>query len=162
MGSTSKNSSRSMFSSSHHHHAPLCTRFHQIGALALIATTFFLTRLLDHPRSSSFSSSPSSRLTLVRDDDGRFPLSWPDRGYGSQLSLKIYVYEEREIDGLTELMRGRDGRISPDSCAKGQWGTQVRIETTILGLGFLFFSVRFEAFPLLLLVQLSEDIPAFS
>lgn len=129
-------SNRSIFSSSsashhHHHNTPLCTRFHQIGALALIATTFFLTRLLDHQHSFSSSSSTSSSHLSLSTDDGGFPLSWPDRGYGSRLSLKIYVYEEQEIDGLTELMRGRDGQISPGSCVKGQWGTQVRIETII-------------------------------
>ncbi|KAJ8618851.1 hypothetical protein MRB53_015037 [Persea americana] len=131
-------SNRSIFSSSsshhHHHNTPLCTRFHQIGALALIATTFFLTRLLDHRH--SFSSSSSSSHFSLSTDDGGFPLSWPDRGYGSRLSLKIYVYEEQEIYGLTELMRGRDGQISPDSCVKGQWGTQVKIHRFLLESGF--------------------------
>ncbi|XXG60787.1 hypothetical protein AAC387_Pa04g2614 [Persea americana] len=131
-------SNRSIFSSSsshhHHHNTPLCTRFHQIGALALIATTFFLTRLLDHQH--SFSSSSSSSHFSLSTDDGGFPLSWPDRGYGSRLSLKIYVYEEQEIYGLTELMRGRDGQISPDSCVKGQWGTQVKIHRFLLESGF--------------------------
>jgi hypothetical protein len=46
-------------------------------------------------------------------------------GYGTHLSLKIYVYEEDEIDGLKELLRGREGKISADACVKGQWGTQV-------------------------------------
>jgi hypothetical protein len=35
------------------------------------------------------------------------------------------VYDESEIDGLPELMRGRDGQITPQACVKGQWGTQV-------------------------------------
>lgn len=59
-------------------------------------------------------------------------MSWPDLGYGSQLSLKIYVYDEHEIDGLKDLMYGRDGKISVDSCLKGQWGTQVKIHKLLL------------------------------
>jgi hypothetical protein len=35
------------------------------------------------------------------------------------------VYDESEIDGLRELMRGRDSQIMPQACVKGQWGTQV-------------------------------------
>lgn len=107
-----------------HHHAP-CTRTHQIGALALVAATFFLTRLFDH---ASSSCNPYSLSTVV--DGG--PTSWPERGYGSHLSLKIYVYDELEIDGLRTLMYGRDGKISPDACVKGQWGTQVEF-TRFLG-----------------------------
>ncbi|KAI3779236.1 hypothetical protein L2E82_08858 [Cichorium intybus] len=42
----------------------------------------------------------------------------------SVLLLKIYVYDENEIDGLRQLLYGRDGKISADSCLKGQWGTQ--------------------------------------
>ncbi|KAI3933787.1 hypothetical protein MKW92_038029 [Papaver armeniacum] len=51
---------------------------------------------------------------------------------GNQLSLKIYVYEENEIDGLKELMYGRDGQITVDSCFKGQGGTQVKIHQMLL------------------------------
>lgn len=119
MGSWSKHSNSRGFT-------PLCTRFHQIGALCLIATTFFLTRLLDH-HTRPF---PSPSIHAV--EDATFPPSWPDRGYGSRLSLKIYVYQENEIDGLTDLIRGREGSISPDSCIKGQWGTQVKIHQFLL------------------------------
>lgn len=120
----------------YHQNTP-CTRTHQIGALALIITTYFLTRLFDHSfsacnstdtYSSSFSSNDpvrSSQQTHVSfTRDGR-SMSWPERGYGSHLSLKIYVYDELEIDGLNALLRGRDGKISADACLKGQWGTQV-------------------------------------
>lgn len=92
---------------------PTCTRTHQIGALALIFTTFFLTRLLDQSFNSTFQYKSQN--------DG----VWPERGYGTHLSLKIYVYDENEIEGLKELMYGRDGKISVDMCVKGQWGTQV-------------------------------------
>ncbi|KAJ6730585.1 EXOSTOSIN FAMILY PROTEIN [Salix viminalis] len=118
----------------HHHTSLPCTRAHQIGALLLIATTFFLTRLFDQ----SFSTCPPSSLNhdhsspnVVHVSDGG-SLSWPQRGYGSHLSLKIYVYEEGEIDGLKELLRGRDGKISADACLKGQWGTQVKIHRLLL------------------------------
>ncbi|KAI3853580.1 hypothetical protein MKW98_025097 [Papaver atlanticum] len=57
---------------------------------------------------------------------------WPNKGFGNQLSLKIYVYEENEIGGLKELMYGRDGQITVDSCLKGQWGTQVKIHQMLL------------------------------
>lgn len=53
------------------------------------------------------------------------PQSWPERGYGSQLSFKIYVYDVDEIDGLQALISGREGKITEDACLKGQWGTQV-------------------------------------
>lgn len=108
-------------------HTPPCTRTHQIGALALVAATFFLTRLFDH---SSFSSCSSSSSSAVEGVAG--PTSWPGRGYGSHISLKIYVYDELEIDGLRPLMYGRDGKISPDACVKGQWGTQVKIHRMLL------------------------------
>ncbi|OVA01995.1 Exostosin-like [Macleaya cordata] len=112
---------------------PFCTRAHQIVALILIATTFFLTRTFDQ----SFSSCNYTSNALKRSQDLFFvnnggSISWPDRGYGNYLSLKIYVYNEREIDGLKELMYGRDGKISADSCVKGQWGTQVKIHRMLL------------------------------
>lgn len=50
---------------------------------------------------------------------------WPERGYGTQLNLRIYVYETKEIDGLQELLSGRDHSIDFSACVKGQWGTQV-------------------------------------
>ncbi|KAF9682706.1 hypothetical protein SADUNF_Sadunf05G0136500 [Salix dunnii] len=120
--------------SPHHHNSPPCTRTHQIGALLLVASTFFLVRLFDR----SFSTCPPSSLNhdhasqnFVHFSDGG-SLSWPQIGYGSRLSLKIYVYEEDEIDGLKELLRGREGKISADACVKGQWGTQVKIHRLLL------------------------------
>lgn len=101
----------------------LCGRAHKIGAIALVVATFLVTRALD--RLSCDFPSPYSAASPALFDSSSGYLSWPERGYGSRLDLKIYVYEEQEIDGLRELMRGRDGRISPDACLKGQWGTQV-------------------------------------
>ncbi|CAI9291468.1 unnamed protein product [Lactuca saligna] len=114
-----------------------CTRSHQIGALALIAVTFFATRLLDQSFPSSISSSSSfdgngyeSNIIRFSEDEGS--VRWPRRGYGSYISLKIYIYDENEIDGLKQLLYGRDGTISADSCLKGQWGTQVKIHKLLL------------------------------
>ncbi|OWM89002.1 hypothetical protein CDL15_Pgr024020 [Punica granatum] len=126
MGSP-KNKPRTML----HHQAP-CTRAHQVGALLLVAGTYFLTRLLD----GFLASCPIADQTgppghLVRLTDGG-SLFWPSSGYGAQLSLKVYVYEEDEIDGLRELMRGREGKITADACVKGQWGTQVKIHRMLL------------------------------
>ncbi|XP_039138957.1 probable glycosyltransferase At5g25310 isoform X2 [Dioscorea cayenensis subsp. rotundata] len=108
--------------------APPCTRAHQIGALALASIVFFFARSLDRPATCVYSPSPPT--TSLFDHAGT--LRWPERGYGSVLSLKIYVYDEREIDGLRALLRGRDGRISAESCFKGQWGTQVKIHQLML------------------------------
>lgn len=113
-----------------------CTRTHQIGALALVIFTFFLTRLFDQtfpPSSSSFDSvsshySPYDAALVATGGS----LIWPQRGYGVQLSIKIYVYDENEIDGLKLLLSGRDGKIKPEACAKGQWGTQVKIHQMLL------------------------------
>ncbi|WVY90125.1 hypothetical protein V8G54_035639 [Vigna mungo] len=86
----------------HHHHQPLCTRTHQIGALLLVTTTFFFTRLL----------SPCTLSTSV------VHLSHPQLQWGqSQLSLKIYVYEPEEINGLNNLLHGRDGENTQVSSA---------------------------------------------
>ncbi|CAK7346843.1 unnamed protein product [Dovyalis caffra] len=120
--------------SPYHPNSPPCTRIHQIGALLLVATTFFLTRLFDHSFSTCYPSSLNHDHTsqnVVHVSDGG-SLSWPQRGYGSYLSLKIYVYEEDEIDGLKELLRGREEKISADACVKGQWGTQVKIHRLLL------------------------------
>ncbi|XP_068657098.1 probable glucuronoxylan glucuronosyltransferase F8H [Aristolochia californica] len=111
------------------------TRMHQIGALALIVMTFFLTRIYDQSLSSSsylstLSLTNSKQSEVALSSDGA--ASWPVRGYGADLSLKIYVYEEDEIDGVKELMRGRDRQIVADSCLKGQWGTQVKIHRLLL------------------------------
>ncbi|KAJ4776164.1 Exostosin family protein [Rhynchospora pubera] len=121
---------------SHHHHHPslsLCTRAHQIGALALVVVTFLLTRSLD--RFSAFSHSDSTPRASSRSSSDLFhagALSWPQRGYGDTIALRIYVYDESEIDGLRELMRGRDAHITPQACLKGQWGTQVKIHRLLL------------------------------
>ncbi|XP_059630564.1 probable glycosyltransferase At5g25310 [Cornus florida] len=134
MGSLNNNKNRPFLS---HHQSP-CTRTHQIGALALIATTFFITRLFDQSSlascnySSSFNGQTRSQIGVVRFDNNEGSISWPERGFGSHLSLKIYVYDELEIDGLKTLMYGRDGKISADSCIKGQWGTQVKIHRMLL------------------------------
>ncbi|KAL5982651.1 hypothetical protein ACLOJK_016726 [Asimina triloba] len=134
MGSTSK--SRLGFPSSHHPPSFTCTRTHQIGALALIVTTFFFTRLIDQhrpsPAFSSFDYGYTDTSHAVNAVGSRGWFRWPDRGYGSRLDFKIYVYQEDEVGGLRELMRGRDGKISADSCVKGQWGTQVKIHQFLL------------------------------
>ncbi|XP_057469915.1 probable glucuronosyltransferase Os01g0926700 isoform X2 [Actinidia eriantha] len=114
-----------------HHNSP-CTRTHQIGALALVAATFFLTRLFDQSSLNSCHSSAVGSKDLLRFTGTVGSVSWPHRGYGPQLSLKIYVYDEREIDGLRPLLYGRDGKISADACVKGQWGTQVKIHRMLL------------------------------
>ncbi|XP_050230356.1 probable beta-1,4-xylosyltransferase IRX10 [Mercurialis annua] len=112
------NSNKGRIFTSHNQPPPSCTRTHQVGALLLITATFFLTRLFDQSQSIS--------ETLIN-GDGSGSFTWPQRGYGTHLSLKIYIYEETEIDGLTELLHGRDGKITADACVKGQWGTQVKI-----------------------------------
>lgn len=50
---------------------------------------------------------------------------WPERGYGAHLDLRIYVYLPDEIEGLVELVSGRDRSIRSSTCVKGQWGSQV-------------------------------------
>ncbi|KAI3975078.1 hypothetical protein MKX01_004364, partial [Papaver californicum] len=123
----SSNKTRSNFASNN---SPVCTRTNQILALILIATTFFLTRTFNQSCPNDYSSSfikksSSQDLYFVNN-------AWPNRGFGNHLSLKIYVYNENEIDGLKELMYGRDGQITVDSCLKGQWGTQVKIHQMLL------------------------------
>uniref|UniRef100_A0A2N9GST2 Exostosin GT47 domain-containing protein n=1 Tax=Fagus sylvatica TaxID=28930 RepID=A0A2N9GST2_FAGSY len=129
MGSISSNRGRPWMS----HHTPLCTRIHQIGSLLLVLTTFFLTRLLDHSFDQiSISSSRTSHAIIFTQPTPSLSLPWPDRGYGSHLYLKIYVYDEDEIDGLKPLLYGRDGKITAEACLKGQWGTQVKIHKLLL------------------------------
>lgn len=111
-----------------------CNRMHQIGAFFLIIITVYITKLFDQS-----SSLISQRLSSNPADAPLFSggsLYWPNRGYGSEISLKIYVYKETEIDGLTELMRGREGKIDLASCVKGQWGTQVECVSLFGGLNF--------------------------
>ncbi|CAN0928553.1 Probable glucuronosyltransferase Os02g0520750 [Linum grandiflorum] len=112
----------------HHGTAPPCTRVHQIGALLLVAATFFLTRLFHDSLSTCVSSIGSNGGDL----SSHSLVHVSESGYGAVLSVKIYVYEENEIDGLKELMRGRDGKIAAEACVKGQWGTQVKIHKLLL------------------------------
>ncbi|XP_078433390.1 exostosin family protein isoform X2 [Wolffia australiana] len=115
-----------------------CSRGQQVGALLLVILTSLVTRIVDRAVNPSTPSNfPSFHLSSSPDQRYADPfaghgLNWPDRGFGSRLSIKIYVYDDQEIHGLSELMRGRDGTISPDSCAKGQWGTQVKIHRFLL------------------------------
>ncbi|KAJ7959235.1 Exostosin family protein [Quillaja saponaria] len=111
------------------HHQPLCTRTHQIASVFLVVSTFFFTRLFDHSFAPCNLSADQFRTSQ---DLTQGPVSWPERGYGSLLSLKIYVYDEEEIDGLKALMYGRDGKITANACLKGQWGTQVKIHKLLL------------------------------
>lgn len=123
------NKSTRFFPSHPHHSATFCTRIHQIAALALVVATFFLTRLFDHSLGPCSSPHFNSFADVNRQYDGvlRFgdSVGWPDQGYGTHLNLKIYVYDENEIEGLKLLLYGREGKISPEACIKGQWGTQV-------------------------------------
>ncbi|XP_074280240.1 putative glucuronosyltransferase GUT1 [Silene latifolia] len=125
--------SSTVFPKSRPSHNTTCTRTHQMGALVLIATTFFITRLFNQsfPPNNPHSLPASLRISAVSFDPHR-PFSWPDVGYGSHLSLKIYVYGDDEIDGLKDLLYGRDHAISADACLKGQWGTQVKIHKMLL------------------------------
>ncbi|GLT51624.1 hypothetical protein SLA2020_250240 [Shorea laevis] len=120
--------------SSAHHHGTPCTRTHQIGAIILVAASFFFTRLFDQSFSlCNFNHNIASHKDIVRVADGNGgELSWQERGYGPHLSLKIYVYDENEIDGLKALLFGRDGTITANACLKGQWGTQVKIHRLLL------------------------------
>ncbi|KAF3445566.1 hypothetical protein FNV43_RR10742 [Rhamnella rubrinervis] len=118
------------------HHQPLCTRTQQTATLLLVVATFFFTRLLDfsfsRPYVHSFSTDlvHKSQSFLPFTDGG--DLSWPQRGYGVYRDLKIYVYDEDEIDSLKELMYGKDGNITAETCLRGQWGTQVKIHWLLL------------------------------
>lgn len=111
-----------------------------------MAITFFATRLLDS--STTCGNQPWRKNNEIDtrsnvDHDamqavfGKNSLAWPQQGYGSHLCIKIYVYEEWEIDGLKELLYGRDHSITADSCAKGQWGTQVKIHQLLRKSGSL-------------------------
>ncbi|MCO5550929.1 hypothetical protein L7F22_004423 [Adiantum nelumboides] len=116
-----------------------CSPFSFVGALALIVITFFCSRLLDRPltgcvpqeQDAAGITRKSEHLGFSKEMFGE-SMGWPQQGYGSFLSLRIYVYEEQEIRGLRELQSGRDHNIHPDSCAKGQWGTQVKIHKLLL------------------------------
>ncbi|XP_039071403.1 probable beta-1,4-xylosyltransferase IRX10 [Hibiscus syriacus] len=122
----------------HAYASPFCTRAHKISALFLVTATFFLTRLFDQsfPPSSCYLDhgrpSPNVDNLHVAKTNAAGHLLWPERGYGSYLSLKIYVYDENEIDGLKHLFYGRDGSISTNACLKGQWASQVKIHRLLL------------------------------
>ncbi|XP_007019373.2 PREDICTED: probable glucuronosyltransferase GUT1 [Theobroma cacao] len=123
------------------HHGTPCTNTHQIGALLLIVATLFINRLWDHLPSALHNNSQCSIFNQDRSHrklahfNGGYP-SWPERGYGSHLSLKIYVYDENEIDGLKPLMYGKEGVVDVDICYQGQWGTQVKIHRLLLSSRF--------------------------
>ncbi|XVE60199.1 hypothetical protein DITRI_Ditri05aG0108700 [Diplodiscus trichospermus] len=126
--------------SAHPQNTP-CTRTHKIGALILITATFFFTRLFDQsfspsPCNLNYDGSSQNANLHVAKTNGGGHLLWPERGYGSHLSLKIYVYDENEIDGLKDLLYGKDGTISSHACLKGQWGSQVKIHRLLLGSRF--------------------------
>ncbi|RZC44250.1 hypothetical protein C5167_037195 [Papaver somniferum] len=126
----SSNKTRNNFTSNNQ---AVCTRTNQILALILITVTFFLTRIFNQSCPNNYSSTSSISKSSSSSQDLYFVNNaWPNRGFGNQLSLKIYVYDENEIDGLKELMYGRDGKITVDSCLKGQWGTQVKIHQLLL------------------------------
>lgn len=137
------NKSTRFFPSHTHHTTTFCTRSHQIAALAIVVTTFFLTRLFDQSLGTCSSSYQNTFPDVNRQYEGvvRFGDSggWPKRGYGTQLNLKIYVYDENEIEGLKLLLYGREGKISPEACIKGQWGTQVFLSDNVC---FLFLVIE--------------------
>ncbi|KAK1323937.1 hypothetical protein QJS10_CPA02g00707 [Acorus calamus] len=134
MGSTGKRDHR--ITSNLHH--PFSSLRQALAGLALVVLTFLLTRTFDRSSSptSLYCSSPSDATSTAISVGRGGDLHWPESGYGSRLSMRIYVYEEGEIDGLDLLMRGRDGRISAEACTKGQWGTQVKIHKFLLGSRF--------------------------
>ncbi|KAE8683434.1 Detected protein of confused Function [Hibiscus syriacus] len=122
----------------HAYASPFCTCAHQISALFLVTATFFLTRLIDQSFSPSSCyldngrPSPNVDNLYVAKTTAAGHLLWQERGYGSYLSLKIYVYDENDIDGLKLLLYGRDGSISTNACLKGQWASQVKIHRLLL------------------------------
>ncbi|XP_026401090.1 probable glucuronoxylan glucuronosyltransferase F8H [Papaver somniferum] len=125
----SSNKTRNNFTSNNQ---AVCTRTNQILALILITVTFFLTRIFNQSCPNNYSSTSSISKSSSSSQDLYFVNNaWPNRGFGNQLSLKIYVYDENEIDGLKELMYGRDGKITVDSCLKGQWGTQAELMASV-------------------------------
>ncbi|KAM1686135.1 hypothetical protein COP2_034846 [Malus domestica] len=78
--------------SAQHHQQPLYTRTHQIGALLLVAATFFFTSLLD--RSFRLYAShfiaidllPNSRSSIQVTDSR--DLLWPQRGASESCSIR--------------------------------------------------------------------------
>ncbi|GLU07066.1 hypothetical protein SLE2022_240420 [Rubroshorea leprosula] len=120
------------------HNQTQCTQTHWIGALILVFATHLFTRVLDYvpaPANTRGFNQLGRSSEGGLQFDGGFP-AWPQRGYGSYIDIKIYVYEENEIEGLKPLMYGKEGVIDVGICYQGQWGTQVKIHR-------LFLSSRF-------------------
>ncbi|KAM7250836.1 hypothetical protein ACFE04_022719 [Oxalis oulophora] len=119
--------------SRNHSNQTPCTRTHQIAALLLVVSTFFLSRLFDQLFNPSCNHNSLSLLSHAQSSESLLSssssksIAWPQREF-----LKIYVYDESEIDGLKLLLYGRDGNIKADACLKGQWGTQVKIHKFLL------------------------------
>lgn len=121
----------------------LCRPLELLGAAVLVIITYSCTRfVLEIPRQAC-QCGQNSRLILPQErggygEDRRLveisghELWWPERGYGVQLNLRIYVYDVEEIEGLRELVSGRDHSIAASSCMKGQWGTQVKIHKFLM------------------------------
>ncbi|GKV31057.1 hypothetical protein SLEP1_g39798 [Rubroshorea leprosula] len=120
------------------HNQTQCSQTHWIGALILVFATHLFTRVLDYVpapvNTIGFNQLGGSSEGGLQFESG-FP-AWPQRGYGSHIDIKIYVYDENEIEGLKPLMYGKEGVIDVGICYQGQWGAQVKIHR-------LFLSSRF-------------------
>lgn len=115
-----------------------------LGAAVLVILTYSCTRLvLEVPRQTcqcelnSQSLLPRGGRSVNGEDRSVVEvlgqqLRWPERGYGAHLRLQIYVYDVEEIQGLRELVSGRDHSIASSACAKGQWGTQVKVHKLLM------------------------------
>lgn len=118
-----------------------CTPSSFVVALALILLTFTCTRLVDEAlspcdrRAVDHSTAKYTSYGTLNDVFGP-RTSWPVQGYGTELTLRIYIYEDWEARGLKELMSGRDHKIDANSCVNGQWGTQVKIHQLLLNSKF--------------------------
>lgn len=109
------------------HNRTQCTQTHWISALLLVFATHLVTRVLDQvpaPANTTGFNQPGRSSEGDLQFDGGFP-AWPQKGYGSHIDIKIYVYDENEIEGLKPLMYGKEGVIDVGICYQGQWGTQV-------------------------------------
>ncbi|XP_024537025.1 probable glucuronosyltransferase Os03g0107900 [Selaginella moellendorffii] len=103
-----------------------CSSSSAVRYLGVVVASVLCTRLfLFEARDRCGTSSDVRRKNV-----GEF--EWPELGYGSHLALRIYVYQESEVPGLKELLSGRDNKISPEDCLKGQYGTQVKIHKLLL------------------------------
>ncbi|EPS73727.1 hypothetical protein M569_01029 [Genlisea aurea] len=120
---------RSLISNSKSSRFNACTRAHQLAALALVVFTFLITRLLDHTVGQFQSCRLDSYSSVDQNGNSK---SFAYRTYSGRLNLKVYVYDEDEIEGLRLLLYGRHGNISAENCVKGQWGTQVKLHRLFL------------------------------